>query len=227
MIDFNRALIKSFADLRANKIGLLGGTFDPPHNGHLQVAQEVKNRYQLDCVVLIPAKRNPLKESGPVASDAERLKMLELLVSGEENIFISNMEIARTEPSYTCLTLQEIKAQISPTAELHLILGTDNLFDQKDKHTSLPYWKNKSEIFQLAHLSFVARDDFKKEELAKVNRSQYSDLEWQEIEANLVPLNLPMSATQVREGIYQADFPKGILPDKVRDYILSRQLYRK
>ncbi len=225
MIATSQALIKSFADLHAKKIGLLGGTFDPPHYGHLQIAKENKKRYQLDCVVFIPAKKNPLKDSGPIASDAERIRMLELLVAGEEGLFVSNLEVISSEPSFTFNTLQKIKSEIDPKAELHLILGTDNLFDQNGKHTSLPYWKNMSEIFKLANLSFVARDSFKPEELSLVDREKYSLEEWQEIERNIIPLNLSISATQIRTGIYQPDFPKDILPVKVSDYITANKIY--
>ena len=127
------------------RVGVFGGTFDPVHVGHLAIAQAAIDDAQLDRVVFVPARRSPLKATGPVASEEDRLAMLEVAVRDEPHFSVSRVELERPAPSYTVDTLEALKGQ----GELFLILGSDALAD-------LPKWRSPERIRALASL-IVAR----------------------------------------------------------------------
>jgi nicotinate-nucleotide adenylyltransferase len=128
------------------RIGVFGGTFDPVHVGHLAIAHAALESVPLDRVLFVPARRSPLKERGPVATEADRLAMLELAVAGEPRFAVSRAELDREGPSYTVDTL----AGLAGSDELFLILGSDAIAD-------LPRWKDPERIAQLATLVVADR----------------------------------------------------------------------
>ena len=130
----------------AMRVGIFGGTFDPIHVGHLAIANAALEAVPLDRVVFIPAKRAPLKDRGPVASEADRFAMVELAVAGEPRFSVSRVELDREGPSYTVETLE----QLSGADELFLILGGDAL-------AALPRWKDTDRIAKLATLVVAER----------------------------------------------------------------------
>jgi nicotinate-nucleotide adenylyltransferase len=107
------------------RLGVFGGTFDPVHVGHLAIALAALESAKLDRIVLVPARRSPLKERGPEASEADRLLMLEAAVKDEPRFAVSRVELDREGPSYTVDTLEALR----PQGELFLILGSDALAD--------------------------------------------------------------------------------------------------
>jgi nicotinate-nucleotide adenylyltransferase len=128
------------------RIGVFGGTFDPVHVGHLAIANAALESVPLDRVLFVPAKRAPLKEHGPVADAADRLRMLELAVTGEPRFGVSRVELDRDGPSYTVETLE----RLSGSDDLFLILGSDAM-------ANLPRWKDADRIAQLATLTVAER----------------------------------------------------------------------
>lgn len=130
----------------AVRIGVFGGTFDPVHVGHLAIAHAALESVPLDRVLFVPARRSPLKERGPVATEADRLAMLELALAGEPRFAVSRAELDREGPSYTVDTL----AGLAGSDELFLILGSDAIAD-------LPRWKDPERIAQLATLVVADR----------------------------------------------------------------------
>ena len=127
------------------KIGVFGGTFDPVHVGHLAIAQAALETAGLDRVVFVPAKRSPLQDRGPYASEADRLAMLEAATKGEPRFAVSRIELERDGPSYTVDTLEALRGQ----GDLFLILGSDALAD-------LAKWRSPERIRALAKI-LVAR----------------------------------------------------------------------
>lgn len=127
------------------RIGVFGGTFDPVHVGHLAIAQAALDSAKLDRIVFVPARRSPLKERGPDASEADRLLMLQAAVKGEPRFAVSRVELEREGPSYTVDTLEALR----PEGELFLILGSDALAD-------FPRWRSPDRIRALAKV-LVAR----------------------------------------------------------------------
>lgn len=128
------------------RLGVFGGTFDPVHVGHLAIANAACESLSLDRVLFVLARRSPLKDRGPVAGEADRLRMLELAVAGEPHFAVSRIELDREGPSYTVDTLE----RLSGTDELFLILGSDAIAD-------FPRWKDPDRIAKLATLAVAER----------------------------------------------------------------------
>ena len=128
------------------RVGVFGGTFDPVHVGHLAIAHAALESVPLDRVLFVLAKRSPLKERGPVASEGDRLRMLELAIANEPRFAVSRLELDRDGPSYTVDTLERLAGK----DELFLILGSDALAD-------LARWKDPDRIARLATLVVAER----------------------------------------------------------------------
>jgi nicotinate-nucleotide adenylyltransferase len=129
-------------------LGLLGGTFDPVHYGHLEAARETMEALHLDAVRLVPAG-DPPHRAAPVATAGERLAMVELAIAEYRGLEVDAREIARAGPSYTVLTLSDLRAEM-PERRLALIVGADAFL-------GLPTWHRWHELFELAHVVVVAR----------------------------------------------------------------------
>ena len=129
-------------------LGILGGTFDPIHSGHLELARELRAALGLSAVRLIPAG-DPPHRAAPVASAVHRLAMVELAVADEPGLEVDAREIHRAGRSYTVPTLEELRNE-APARPLALILGADAFL-------GLPTWHRWPELFELAHVVVVAR----------------------------------------------------------------------
>lgn len=128
------------------RVGVFGGTFDPVHVGHLAIAHAAVESVPLDRVVFVLAKRSPLKERGPVAGEADRLRMLEVAIADEPRFAASRIELDREGPSYTVDTLE----RLGGADDLFLILGSDAIAD-------FPRWKDPDRIAALATLVVAER----------------------------------------------------------------------
>lgn len=122
------------------KIGLFGGTFNPLHKGHLQVAKDVRQQFELDVIHLIPCALPPHKTTGPLAKAAHRLEMINLALADQQGFEVSDIEIQRQGTSYTWDTIQHYKAIIPPATRLYFIVGLDAFIEI---HT----WKYFSQLF--------------------------------------------------------------------------------
>ena len=128
------------------RLGVFGGTFDPVHVGHLAIANAALESIPLDRVLFVIARRSPLKDRGPIAGEADRLRMLELAIDGEPRFAVSRVELDREGPSYTVETLE----RLAGTDDLFLILGSDAIAD-------FPRWKDPERIATLATLVVAER----------------------------------------------------------------------
>jgi nicotinate-nucleotide adenylyltransferase len=128
---------------------VLGGTFDPPHLGHLIVASEARAQLGLDRVLLVPAGQPPHKPDGPTFPAELRLRLLAAAVAGEPGLGVSRIEVDRPGPSYTADTLEAIAAG-EPGARLWFILGADQL-------VQLPGWRDPDRILAAARLAIAPR----------------------------------------------------------------------
>ncbi|MBQ4317437.1 MAG: nicotinate-nucleotide adenylyltransferase [Clostridia bacterium] len=191
-----------------NKIGIFGGTFNPVHRAHVEIANEFISKFSLDLLYVIPNNIPPMKESHGVSGE-ERFKMLEIAFSGNDKVKISDIELTRTGMSYTCDTVAEIK-KIHPESELFLLFG-DDWIDRFDK------WKNYQYILDNANLVVAYRGDI--DIKPSIDRLQkLSDKKILLLENNKILL----SSTELRNGL-----KKDRLPDGVYEYITKRGLYRK
>ncbi len=191
-----------------NKVGFFGGTFNPVHRAHVDIANEFIEKFSLDLLYIIPNNIPPLKKSHGV-SGKDRAEMLKLAFSGNTKVIVSDIELKRNGMSYTCDTVDELKA-LHPESELYMLLG-DDWADRFDK------WKNYRYILQSVKLVIAYRGlcdltDF-------LNRT--------ERESGVRPLLLENKIRAVSSTEARDTLDKTILPEKVYDYIIERGLYLK
>ena len=202
------------------RVGLLGGTFDPIHAGHIAMAKAATTAHNLDRVVFIPAAQNPLKRVRPLASAEQRLDMLELALSSQADMRFSDIEIQRGAPSFSIDTVREILAQ-SPV-ELLWIFGSDQI-------PELHLWKEFSAFFELVKMVAVTHGNGQKpldQILEQANELSLAQKE--HLRVNSVNLHYPLSASQIRAQLRAGDFAGVIrhIDPQVLDYIRREGLYQ-
>lgn len=188
------------------RIGLLGGTFDPIHLGHLHLADEAKSQLALDKIFLIPAYLPPHKENGERTPAAMRLEMARLALDGKPALEASDVEIRKKSVSYTIDTLRILHASYPEGTEFFFLTGSDSL-------EILDQWKEVREIFKLATFVVAKRPGFEK---------RWTDypIRWLEIE----PLDI--SSSEIRKRVREGREIHTLVPQKVADYIRRHRLYR-
>lgn len=202
------------------RVGLLGGSFNPPHNGHVQLARTAADRLGLDRVVLVPAGVAPHKtiESDPGSN--VRLELCGIAVERLDRVEVSDIEVARPGPSWTVETLRAMKSA-EPDVELVLLLG-------QDMAMSLESWREPEAIVKLAQVAWVARGEQNEAELRQAEQ-QVSDQVRELGGSEPVCLAMPpveVSSTQIRERVAAGEPITGLVPAGVEWVIAERGLYR-
>jgi nicotinate-nucleotide adenylyltransferase len=216
-------------------LGLLGGTFDPIHFGHLRLAEEAREALGLQQVALIPAGQPPHRDT-PASSPEHRLAMARLAVAGRSDFIADDSEVSSPSKSYTILTLERLRAQHGTARPLVLILGADAF-------KGLASWHRWTELFELAHIAVANRPGYANRpprsspelpaELAAACQDRLSDnpAVLQNAPAGrIIPFEmspLAISASLVRERIRAGRSARYLLPDSVLDYIGLHHLYRR
>lgn len=198
------------------RIGLMGGSFDPVHCGHMAMANEALRLLSLDRLWFIPARTSPFKMDGATASSEDRLAMLRLATRGEPRFGVSDCELLRGGVSYTIDTIRLWRARF-PSAELFFIAGMDSLL-------SLRLWKDAEEIVSLCRFTTFLRPG----SIVAPSRKDIgmSEAACSKLLAGIVrakPHNV--SATMVRERIEKGLDVSHLLPPSVSGYITARGLY--
>ncbi len=192
------------------RIGIFGGTFDPPHNGHLALARCSVKELRLNRLYIVPAKISPHKLEGRPTSGRHRINMLQKMVRGklQKKCWISRLELERAGPSYTMRTLAYFRKQ-HPRAELYFVMGSDGL-------KFFPQWKNPDKIIALSWLAVGRRDD-----AARLPRAiPRGRVHWLKAQMPKV------SATAIREAFAaKRSLDRSFLPGSVQDYIDRHHLY--
>jgi nicotinate-nucleotide adenylyltransferase len=202
------------------RIGVLGGSFDPVHLAHLLVAERVREALALDRVLLVPVGLHPLKREAPLAPAADRLEMLRLAARDNPALEVSALELEREGRSYTVDTLLELRRR-DPAAELFLILGAD-------AYATLDRWLRVDEIGRIARLVIVPR---RPAAAAPVGEGPSAPGGGRQIPVAETPLTvdvprLEISASEIRARVAGSQSVRYLTPEAVREYILSRGLYR-
>lgn len=212
---------------KAHKIGMLGGTFDPVHEGHLAVARTVLARCNLDLLLFVPALAPPHKERR-LTSFGHRLAMLEAAVGDDPRLSISLIEAERPAPSYTVDTLRELRRRLG-SRQLYLIIGADMFAE-------IRLWYHYRELFQLAHLIVVARPGFPLVDMADRVAALPGPFShdpaaqaWLRDDGfrifYLPDVAIQVSSSQVRALLAQGKPVTGFLPAPVQEYIRQHRLY--
>lgn len=224
------ALAKARAD---GPLGLLGGTFDPIHFGHLRLAQEACDALGLERVRLIPAGQPPHR-GVPGSTEEDRLAMANIAIAGNAQFEIDDGEVRAAQKSYTILTLERLRQTVGRDRPLVLILGADAFL-------GLPAWRRWQELFEFAHIAVANRPGYAPHgrrwpgtlspalETACSGRQITDPALLRSRSAGLViPFEmtpLAISASLVRDLVRTGTSARYLLPDSVLDYIGSHQLY--
>lgn len=175
-----------------------GGTFDPPHNGHLQIAQYCLNTF--DHFLFIPAAQSPFKKKSPQASGIQRMQMLKLLIIDLPNTDICDYEIQNEAPSYSWNTIQYLKREFRPDT-LTMVIGTDQL-------SKLHLWKNAVKIKDNVQILCFNRNGLTSSSTLKENSVKF-----------ISDFTVPFSSSQIRQKLFESD--ESLLPDMVPESILE------
>jgi nicotinate-nucleotide adenylyltransferase len=201
---------------RARRLGLLGGSFDPPHRGHLHVARSARRSLDLDHVIFVPAGRNPHKRDRAVAGDEERLAMLEILLREEAGTSIWSGELTREGPSYTVDTAEILREELGTAVEIFLLLGSDNLCGFSD-------WRRVEDLLRLVRPVVVRR---RGQGLDLAPLEGLSPLGRRRVEEGFLDLEpLDISSTELRAHLGRGEDPGDLLPDPLGEYIRRRGIY--
>lgn len=194
---------------RKKRLGILGGTFDPIHSGHLILAEQLKEELKLQKVIFIPSANPPHKENYFVSSAKDRLKMVKIAIRDNPDFLISDIELKREGKSYTIDTLTQLK-KLYKDYGLFFLLGSDAIDE-------LPTWKEPDKIFQKVKVVVALRPGFNR--IDPENRFVRRSL--------VVPINgLNISSTQIREKIRIGKSIRYLVPPGVEKFIRSKRLYR-
>jgi nicotinate-nucleotide adenylyltransferase len=188
------------------RVGIFGGTFDPPHVGHLLAASDAFEALALDRLLIIPAAEQPLKADIVTASAAQRLEMTRRMVGNDPRFEVDPIEIERGGLSFTVETLRALRARFAADSgvALFLLIGADVL-------TTLPKWREPDALKTLADVVVLARDGGG--ELPPGVRA-------------LQTRRVDMSSTEIRSRVRDGRSIRGFVPDAVADYIATERLYR-
>jgi nicotinate-nucleotide adenylyltransferase len=185
------------------RLGVLGGSFDPVHRGHLVFAEAARDRLRLDRVLLVVAAGQPLKPGGPAAPGEDRYAMVRLAVRGRPGLEASDLELGRPPPSFTVDTLRAIRRASAPGTEIVLLLGADALAD-------FPRWRESAEVRRLAAVVACPRPGFP----PPAGVDGVLEAETPEV-----------SSSEVRRRLAAGEPVGDLLPEDVLAYIRERRLY--
>ena len=193
------------------KIGLYGGTFDPPHYAHLRLAEWVRNHLQLAYIYFIPASIHAFKNESEVTAVQTRLHLVEAAIQNYDRFRISRIEIDRRDVSYTVDTLRKFKEYENlPESELYYIIGIDNLAD-------FHRWKEPEEILKLAEIVAIRREGF--------NDNQIIDKYKEDVSFLCSPV-INISSTEIRDKVSEGEDISTYVPPSVLKVIDEYNLYR-
>ena len=196
-------------------IGVMGGTFDPIHNGHLAVAEEVSGRLDLVVILFLPAGQPWLKMDNPVSPAEHRVQMVRLAITDKPHLKLSTIEVERPGPTYTNDTMAELKAQLGAENDLFFILGWGSLAE-------LPQWKEPSRLITMCRLVAVPRPGYPRPDL-KALEALIPGLSRRVILMDKPEMDI--SASEIRDRVAQGLSISHLVPEPVESYIKQHKLY--
>ncbi len=197
------------------RIGIYGGTFSPPHNGHLAAARAFMEQMWLDILYVIPDALPPHKEMADPVSAADRLEMCRLAFGDMEGVYVSDMEIRRGGKSYTVDTLRELAGE---DRRLFLLCGTDMVL-------TLDEWREPEEIFRLCYPVYIRREaDPSLDGLLVRKIAEYHE-KYGKVVRRIVTEPLAVSSSDIRKKLRAGESVGELIPPAVEEYIRDKHLY--
>lgn len=206
---------KSKTQSPTSRLGVLGGTFDPPHNGHLVIAQAALTQLKLDRVLFMPTSQPPHKLGNHITPIAHRLEMVRLAIAPYPQFALSRIDVDRTGPTYTVDTLQLLRAQFGNEIEFYFIMGMDSL-------ANILTWRAPDRLIRLCRLAVFKRPGFS---------AKLDDLEKQlpGLRARVVFVDAPtrdIAASELQRRVRDGQSIANGVPVSVANYIEKQGLYR-
>jgi len=198
------------------KLGVLGGTFDPVHRGHIAMAQAAREALGLAEVLMVPAGRPLSVKNAPLTGARHRLAMLRLAVVDEPHLEVSTIETDRPGPSYTVDTVAALRDKYGDAAEIYFILGDDSL-------AQLPAWHEPQRLINLCRFAAAPRPGYPRPDLKALEKALPG------ITARVTLLDGPhldISATAVRDRVARGESLADLVPEPVAIYIKMQELYK-
>lgn len=220
------------------RIGLFGGTFNPVHRCHLEIARQARTRLKLDRVLFIPSGDPPHKAAGSLAPAPHRVEMVRLAIAHDPTFAVSEVESSRLTKSYSIDTVRALRAEFGPETELFFILGLDAFLE-------FPSWRKPKELLSLCHFVVVSRPGVSFVSLASLpflpslDRTALASLDAGKQDRYDLPLSantgltlLPLppcdaSASDIRRRIRNRLSLSNLLPAPVESYIIHYKLYQE
>ena len=211
------------------KLGILGGTFDPIHLGHLRTAEEIGQELDLEKVYLIPSASPPHKRKEPVMTFHHRMAMTQLAISDSHLLEALDLEGKRPGFSYSIETLRDFHRIFKPNPEIFFIIGMDAFLEIKT-------WKEYQNLFDYAHFVIIQRTgygverleslllDFKSE-MKRTNQRNMFIMPSGKTLLIMKPTIMDISSSRIREMVTKGKSIRFLVPESVRDYILEKGLY--
>jgi nicotinate-nucleotide adenylyltransferase len=197
-------------------VGILGGTFDPVHNGHIAIAEEGMKQLKLQRVLFMPAGMPWMKSDHTVTPSEHRMAMINLAIKNHPRFSMSDVEIERKGPTFTVETLQILKNGMEKDNCLYLLMGWDSLVD-------MPKWKHPEKIAELSIIVAFTRGHDVRPDITNLSAAIEG------IEKKLIFINIPpidISSTEIRTRAANGISIHGMVPDAVEAYIEKHGLYR-
>jgi nicotinate-nucleotide adenylyltransferase len=195
------------------RIGVMGGTFDPIHNGHLLAAEEARCNFNLREVIFVPSGHPPHKDVRRISSPEDRFRMVSLAVGGNRFFRVSRIEMDSPGPHHTVDTIGNLIKQYGPRVSFYFITGIDSVLQ-------IMSWKSPLRLAEVCRLVAVSRPGY--------NLDRIRDLP-EEVRASVRVLEIPLmaiSSTDIRNRVREGRSVRYLVPDPVHRYLLERGLYR-
>lgn len=203
----------------AQRVVLFGGSFDPIHNGHLGVAQFAKQALRAQQLIFVPARQSPHKHQPPLASETQRLAMIQLAISDLEGFEVSDCEFYRLQPSYSVDTVRYFRRRLGEQSELFWLVGADNV-------AGFAQWHQVDQFVRLCRVCFMVRGGCPAPDLDQL--APYFDRQTieQMKEDMLETPRIDISSTDIRQRIAAGLPIDGLVPPAVAAYIERHGLYK-
>jgi len=196
-------------------VGILGGTFDPIHRGHIVIAEKARKKFKLEKVIFIPAGQPWLKTDHEISTAPHRVEMVKRAIAGKKYFEISNMEVDRTGPSYSVDTVEELYRQLGGGTAIYFLVGWDSLAE-------LPQWHEPSRLIKICKLVAVTRTGVIRPDL-KTLEAYVPGVTGSVMWLDIPPIDI--SSSDIRERVAKGLTIDGLVPKQVEGYIKENRLY--
>lgn len=203
-------------DLARARIGIFGGSFNPPHLGHLILAEAARAALGLSQLLWLPAAQPPHKQGQPIAPTHHRVAMTGLAIASNPAFELCLLDAERQGPTYTVETMRHLQAQAGEAVDFFFLIGMDSLVD-------LPTWHQAAELVKRVHFGVAARPGFRVDWATLAPRLPGLRERVHEVPVPLIGI----SSTMIRERVRQGETIRYLLPGPVAEYILEHELYQR